>query len=174
MDKASNLRPRHFEKCQHYLTDDESGFLKNGQLPETGVEEFRMMMSLMGMSEKATKPMKKEGKPNNRYKSIRDDETSSLDSESKSSSDEEDDSNKSSSPIPASSPLVPNEASNFSQETFGEASEVIQTLSQLPEEGHNCPTQRDINGFFEKCQRNGRRQKDQKVQDGRGSNEAKS
>ena len=90
MDKASNLYPRHFKKCQRYLADDESGFLKNGQLPTTGVEEFRMMLSLMGMSQKVTKPMKKQDKQNERNKSIDNDEFPSSESDNESSSEEDD------------------------------------------------------------------------------------
>jgi hypothetical protein len=61
MDRAANLRPKHFKHCQRNLADDESGFLKNGQLPETNIDEFLMLMRIMGIDEKVLKPVKNQG-----------------------------------------------------------------------------------------------------------------
>ena len=36
----------------------ESPYLKNGELPEFNLVDFRMMLNLIGMPEKAPKPMK--------------------------------------------------------------------------------------------------------------------
>jgi len=53
LDKVSNLRLRHFRTCQPELEDGESGFLRNGKLPDIREEEFRMVLSVIGSSVKA-------------------------------------------------------------------------------------------------------------------------
>ena len=45
----------HFRRCQPYLDEGDSGFLKNGQMPRSNVEEFRMVMRLVGMDDKPPK-----------------------------------------------------------------------------------------------------------------------
>ena len=58
MEQARNLRAQHFKDCQPHLEDGESGFLRNGELPDRYPEDFKMVMSLIGMSEKSPKPKK--------------------------------------------------------------------------------------------------------------------
>ena len=64
MDRPANLRPRHFMNCQRNLAADESGFLKNGHLPETNIEEFQMLMRIMAIDEKVLKPVKNQVRQN--------------------------------------------------------------------------------------------------------------
>ena len=56
MDQGKNLRAQHYRDCQPHLSDEETGFLRNGELPERHAEDFRMVLKLMGMSEKSQKP----------------------------------------------------------------------------------------------------------------------
>ena len=51
--RASNLRVQHFHHCQPSLAEDESGFLENGELPALNLEDFRMVLSIIGMEEKS-------------------------------------------------------------------------------------------------------------------------
>ena len=56
LGRFDNLKGKHFPKCQPNLEKWESGYLLDGQLPERNHEDFRMMLKLMGVSEKARKP----------------------------------------------------------------------------------------------------------------------
>ena len=55
--RGDKLKLQHMKGCQPGLQDDESGFLKNGQLPELDVENFRAMLRIMGGEEKPRKPI---------------------------------------------------------------------------------------------------------------------
>ena len=55
LDRASNLKHQHFKNCQPYLKPHQRGFLRNGELPETNLEDFRMKLGITGMSEKSPK-----------------------------------------------------------------------------------------------------------------------
>ena len=52
MGRIDNLRNSHFPYCQPLLSEDESGFLMQYSLPETNLDEFRMNLSIIGLSEK--------------------------------------------------------------------------------------------------------------------------
>jgi len=50
----------HFPYCQPDLEDDESGFLRVGRLPERNVEDFHMLLNLIGIPVKPKKLKKKQ------------------------------------------------------------------------------------------------------------------
>jgi len=54
--RGDKLKLQHIKGCQPGLDKDESGFLKNGQVPELDVENFRAMLRIMGACEKPPKP----------------------------------------------------------------------------------------------------------------------
>ena len=58
-NRADVLKLHHFPYCQPKLEVWNSGYLENSELPETNVEDFRMMLRIMGVSEKPQKPRKR-------------------------------------------------------------------------------------------------------------------
>ena len=50
MGRADNLKVHHFPICQPKLKKKESGFLSKGCLPQRNVEDYLMMLKLVGVS----------------------------------------------------------------------------------------------------------------------------
>ena len=57
--RPSNLRLSHFPYCQPNLLDSQSGFLKVGELPRENLDDFRMVLDIIDLPEKAVKVNKK-------------------------------------------------------------------------------------------------------------------
>jgi hypothetical protein len=48
-NRADYLKSKHIPKCQGHIGKFESGYLKLGELPEVNEEDFRMVLSMVGM-----------------------------------------------------------------------------------------------------------------------------
>ena len=53
--RTDNMRKQHFRFCQPELKGGESGFLKDGMLPETCVDDFKTTLCILGGSVKKLK-----------------------------------------------------------------------------------------------------------------------
>ena len=48
-NRADYLKSKHIFQCQGYIGKFESGYLKLGELPEVNEEDFKMVLSMVGM-----------------------------------------------------------------------------------------------------------------------------
>jgi hypothetical protein len=72
------MKHDHFPFCQPNLEDCESGYLANNEVPERNEEDFKMMLKLMGVSEKPQKPRKRTSTPAPFNNNVSDDASDSV------------------------------------------------------------------------------------------------